>query len=214
MWVCNLSLLDLHHSHWFPKRRNRWENRASVFNWPYFSQPGTYVLRKDIGMRLNKAEGDVRWEDHPLPPPRTGMDPRQPSLSFLRASCYLPFEAWKLFLEPDRSGFEFCSVIVTWGELCHFSEPQFPWDLFSFNEVISFLYSLPYHVFSFSSSGGLGGEGHEPIKSTMVLLHVKPGGGSKLTSVRHVPFPLREPPICPGDSLAWPSGNQEARVGK
>lgn len=63
MRVCNLSLLNLNHSHWFPKRRNRWEHGASVFNWPYFNQLGTYVLRKDVGMCLNKAERDVRGEE-------------------------------------------------------------------------------------------------------------------------------------------------------
>lgn len=71
MCICNLSLLNANHSHWFPKRKNRWDNGASVFHWPYFNCLRAYVLRKDVGMRLNKAlramrgeESSRLWKDH------------------------------------------------------------------------------------------------------------------------------------------------------
>lgn len=63
MHICNLSLLNVNHSHWFPERKNRWENGASVFHWPYFNCLRTYVLRKDVGMCLNKALRAMRGEE-------------------------------------------------------------------------------------------------------------------------------------------------------
>ena len=70
------------------------------------------------------------------------------SLSFLLASCCLPLEEWKPFFVLDRTGFEFCTALVTLGKLYYFSKPQFPGGLKSSGSWTNKKYKCAFSLWS------------------------------------------------------------------